>query len=128
MNDEELNALTGGIINAAFTVLNELGAGFVEEVYHNALVHELTKRGHATKSKQPIEVFYDGIEVGKFFPDLLVNNIVIVELKATKAHDDAFTAQCLNYLKATGKPICLLLNFGNQQLDIRRYRSPQVKS
>jgi len=122
MNDDELNVLTERIIGSAFKVLNALGTGFIEEVYHNALVHELTKCGLVAKTKEAIRVFYDGVEVGKFIPDILVNEIVIIELKATKNHDDAFTAQCLNYLKATGKPICLLLNFGKPQLDIKRYR------
>ena len=122
MNDDELNALTERIIGSAFKVLNVLGARFAEEVYHNALVHELTKGGLVAKTKEAIQVFYDGIEVGKFIPDILVNDMVIIELKATKNHDDAFTAKCLNYLKATGKPLCLLLNFGKPQLDIKRYR------
>src|SRR5580692_9044053 len=122
MNDDELNLLTERIIGSAFKVLNALGAGFVEEVYHNALVHELTKGGLAASTKGAIQVFYDGVEVGKFIPDILVNEMVIIELKATKNHDDAFTAPCLNYLKATGKPLCLLLNFGKPQLDIKRYR------
>ena len=128
MNEVELKSTTARINGCAFKVLNTLGTGFIEQVYHNALVHELTKNGLALKSKHPISVFYDDVEVGKLFPDILVNDIVIIELKATKAHDDAFTAQFLNYLKATGKPICLLLNFGNRQLDIRRYRSPQTRS
>jgi GxxExxY protein len=122
MNDDELKSLTERIIGSAFKVLNALGAGFIEEVYHNALVHELTKSGLVARTKEAIQVFYDGVEVGKFIPDILVNEMVIIELKATKSHDDAFTAQCLNYLKATGKPLCLLLNFGNPQLDIKRYR------
>jgi GxxExxY protein len=122
MNDDELNSLTERIIGSAFKVLNALGTGFVEEVYHNGLVHELTKGGLVAKTKEAIQVFYDGVEVGKFIPDILVKEMVTIELKATKGHDGAFTAQCLNYLKATGKPLCLLLNFGKPQLDIKRYR------
>ena len=128
MNDDELNSLTERIIGSAFKVLNTLGTGFVEDVYHNALVHELRKGGLVATTKEAIKVFYDGIEVGKFIPDILVNDLVIIELKATKNHDDAFTAQCLNYLKATGKPLCLLLNFGKPQLDIKRYRGPRSMS
>ena len=122
MNDDDLNALTEQIIGGAFKVLNGLGTGFIEKVYQNALVHELTKRGLVASTKASIQVFYDGVPVGKFIPDILVNEMVIIELKATKNHDDAFTAQCLNYLKATGKPICLLLNFGKAHLDVKRYR------
>lgn len=126
MNDTELNLLTERIIGSAFKVLNTLGTGFVEDVYHTALVYELTKGGLVARTKAAIQVFYDGIEVGKFIPDILVNEMVIIELKATRNHDDAFTAQCLNYLKATGKPLCLLLNFGKPQLDIKRYRGMRV--
>ncbi len=126
MNDDDLNALTERIIGCAFKVLNVLGSGFVEEVYHRALIHELTKGGMVAATKQAIQVFYDGVEVGNFIPDILVNENVIIELKATKNHDDAFTSQCLNYLKATGKPLCLLLNFGKPQLDIKRYRGSRL--
>jgi GxxExxY protein len=122
VNDETLNALTERIIGAAFKVLNTLGCGFLEKVYENALVHELRKQGLTAQPQQPINVFYDGVLVGEFFADILVENTVLVELKATTAHDDVFTAQCLNYLKATGKPLCLLLNFGKPRLDIKRYR------
>ena len=122
MNEDALNAITEQIIGGAFNVLNALGAGFIEKVYQNALVHELTKRGLVANTKSSIQVFYDGVPVGEFIPDILVNEMVIIELKATKNHDDAFTAQCLNYLKATGKPVCLLLNFGKSELDVKRYR------
>jgi GxxExxY protein len=63
--------------------------------------------------------------VGEFYADIVIVDTVILELKATRNHDAIFTAQCLNYLKATGKPICLLLNFGQPRLDIKRYRGPQ---
>ena len=122
MNDDELNQLTEKIIGSAFKVLNTLGVGFLEHVYEKALVHELNQLGILAEPQQSVEVFYDGIVVGEFFPDILVNKTVIIEVKATKNHDEAFTAQCLNYLKATGKPVCLLLNFGKPKLDIKRYR------
>ncbi len=122
MNDDELNQLTEKIIGSAFKVLNTLGVGFLEHVYENALVHELNQMGILAEPQQSVEVYYDGIVVGEFFPDILVNKTVIIEVKATKNHDEAFTAQCLNYLKATGKPVCLLLNFGKPKLDIKRYR------
>ena len=122
MNDDELNLLTEKIIGSAFNVLNTLGVGFLEHVYENALVHELNQMGILAEPQQSVEVYYDGIVVGEFFPDILVNKTVIIEVKATKNHDEAFTAQCLNYLKATGKPVCLLLNFGKPKLDIKRYR------
>lgn len=117
-----MNQLTEKIIGCAFKVSNGLGAGFLEKVYENALVHELRKNGLVAESQRPIKVYYDKIIVGEYFADILVNDTVIIELKATKNHDNAFTAQCLNYLKATKKPICLLLNFGQSRLEIKRYR------
>jgi GxxExxY protein len=60
--------------------------------------------------------------VGEYFPDIMVENLILLELKATMDHHEVFTAQCLNYLKATGKPICLLMNFGKPRLEIKRYR------
>jgi GxxExxY protein len=117
-----MNAITERIIGCAFAVSNGLGVGFLERVYHNALVHELRKAGLKAAPEQPVEVAYDGVTVGCFQPDILVEEVVLMELKATKDHDDLFTAQCLNYLKATGKPVCLLLNFGRPRLDIKHYR------
>jgi GxxExxY protein len=122
MNEEQLNQLTEKIIGCAFRVSNGLGIGFLEKVYENALVHELRKNGLVAEPQRPIKVYYDGVIVGEYFADILVNDTVIIELKAAKNHDNAFTAQCLNYLKATKKPICLLLNFGQSRLEIKRYR------
>jgi GxxExxY protein len=124
-DEERLNGLTERIIGCAFKVSNTLGCGFLEKVYENALVHELRKCGLRAEPQQPINVHYDGAVVGQFFADILVEDVIILELKATTDHHDAFTAQCLNYLKATGKPICLLLNFGKPRLDIKRYRGPR---
>jgi GxxExxY protein len=122
MKEEDLNALTERIIGCAFKVLNTLGPGFLEKVYRNALVHELCKNGLRAEPEKAVQVTYDGLVVGDFSTDILVEDTVILELKATREHDDAFTAQCLNYLTATAKPICLLLNFGKPRLDIKRYR------
>ena len=122
MNDDELNALTEKVIGAAFEVSNTLGAGFLEKVYENALAIELRKSGLDVKQQAPINVLYDGIVVGEYFADLLVSDALIVELKAVKEFSDAHAAQCLNYLKATGLPICLLLNFGKPRVEVKRYR------
>ena len=124
LSEQGLNALTERVIGCAFKVSSALGIGFLEKVYENALVHELRKSGLIAEPQRPIAVFYDGVLVGEYFADILVNDTVIIELKAVKDHDDAFAAQCLNYLKATGRPICLLLNYGKPRLDIRRYRGP----
>ncbi len=122
MTEDELRALTERIIGCAFKVANALGCGFLEKIYENALVIELRKSGLRAQPQQPVDVLYDGQVVGEFFTDILVEDTVILELKATNEHHEIFTAQCLNYLKATGKPLCLLLNFGKPRLEIKRYR------
>ena len=104
--------LTGGIINAAHTVHNELGYGFLEKVYHRSLFIELSKRGYSVEFEKPIEVRYDNQVVGEFFADLLVENKVVVEVKAAGKYDNVFEAQLLNYLKAMGLEVGLIINFG----------------
>jgi GxxExxY protein len=105
---------TSAVINAFYKVYNTLGYGFLEKVYENALVIELQKRGLTTKQQMPIHVYYEGKVVGEYFADLVVNDVVIVELKAaeeiTKAHEN----QLVNYLKATNLEVGLILNFGPQ--------------
>src|SRR5689334_18076942 len=112
--------LTGRIIGCAQKVLHELGTGFVEKVHERALVHELGKAGLAVSQQHPLTVRYDGIVVGEFTADLLVEGLVLVELKVAKGIDDIHCAQCLNYLKASGLYLRLLLNFGNPRLEIKR--------
>ncbi|MEN6450057.1 MAG: GxxExxY protein [Thermoguttaceae bacterium] len=118
---DRLNELTERIIGCAYAVSNGLGAGFLEKVYENALAHELRKSGLHTDQQQPIKVTYDGTVVGDYLADLLVENSVIVELKAAKALDDIHFAQCINYLKATGMTVCLLINFGRPKIEIKRF-------
>ena len=98
----EINQITEMIIGCSYKVSNELGAGFLEKVYKNALAHELRKTGLKVEQQFPIRVFYDGIIVGDYIADLFVDNCVLVELKTVKSLDDIHMAQCLNYLKATG--------------------------
>ena len=114
------NRLSERGIGCAFQVLNTLGAGFLEKVYENALAHELRKAGLTVAEQQGITVTYDDVVVGAYNIDLLVEETIIVELKAIKAPDNAHTVQCLNYLKATGLHLCLLLNFGKPRLEIHR--------
>jgi GxxExxY protein len=121
-----LNGLTERIIGCAFTVLNTLKSGFVEKVYENALAHELTKSGLMVSQQIAVNVHYDGVNVGAYTADLLVENAVLVELKAVRALDPIHSAQCLNYLMATGLPVCLLFNFGNPRLEIRRLINGQA--
>ena len=94
-----LDELTEKIIGCAYKVANGLGAGFLEKVYEKSLSIELRKTGLHVEQQQPITVFYDGQVVGDFIADLLVAEMVLVELKATKTLDEIHMAQCLNYLK-----------------------------
>ncbi len=104
--------LTGEIINAAHTVHNELGYGFLEKVYHKSLFIELSKRGYSVEFEKPIEVRYDNQVVGEFFADLLIESKVVVEAKAADKYANVFEAQLLNYLKAIGLEVGLIINFG----------------
>ncbi|HET6445123.1 MAG TPA: GxxExxY protein [candidate division Zixibacteria bacterium] len=104
--------LTSGIIKAFYDVYNELGYGFLEKVYENALSYELRKQNYSVQQQALIEVYYDGLQVGQYFADLLVNDTVILELKAAEGIAEEHEAQLLNYLKATDIDIGLLLNFG----------------
>ncbi|MBT3339209.1 MAG: GxxExxY protein [Anaerolineae bacterium] len=106
--------ITSKIISAFYTVYNTLGYGFLEKVYENALIIELEKRGLAVRQQVPIQVYYEGKVVGEYFADLLINDKVIVELKAAKEIVDAHEAQLVNYLKATNIEVGLLLNFGTE--------------
>jgi GxxExxY protein len=112
--------ITETTIGCAFRVANSLGCGFLEKVYENALVHELRKAGLHIEQQKGIDVRYDGVIVGSYFADLLIEGIVLVELKAVKGLDEVHLAQCLNYLKASDLKICLLFNFATPKLDIRR--------
>ena len=116
----ELDEITRKIIGCVHTVSNTLGCGFVEKVYENALVIELRRAGLSVEQQYGIKVRYDQVVVGEFVADLLVDESVIVELKAVKALDEIYSAQCLNYIKATGLTVCLLVNFGNPRADIKR--------
>jgi len=104
--------LTDKIINAFYEVYNTLGYGFLEKVYENALAHELRKRGFKVVQQAPIHVHYDGVIVGEYYADLVVNDAVILELKSVEAILDDHKAQLLNYLKATDIDVGLALNFG----------------
>jgi len=117
---KSLNEITEKIIGAAFKVSNGLGAGFLEKVYENALVHELKKAGLAVEQQKPVDVYYDGVVVGKYCAALVVEEVVIVELKAVGRIEDVHLAQCLNYLKATRLKLGLILNFGKSKLEIKR--------
>ena len=110
--------LTREIINAAYTVHNTLGYGFLERVYHNALIIELQTKRISVESEKKLIVHYRGKTVGEFIADIVVDSKVVVEVKSVESHVTVFEAQLLNYLKATGIEVGLLINFG---------RSVQVK-
>lgn len=118
--------LTGLIIGCCFRVANELGPGFLEKVYENALAYELRKAKAKVVQQQGIEVFYDGVNVGNYEADLLVDGHVLVEVKAVQALDSAHVAQCLNYMRGTGLVTCLLVNFGRAKIQIRRLSMDRV--
>jgi GxxExxY protein len=115
-----LEELTKAIIGCAYTVANTLGNGFLEKVYENALAHELRKTGLQVKQQCLVPVYYDEVIVGEYFADLLVEERIVVELKAIKSIEDTHRAQCIHYLKATGQKICLLINFGAPRIEIKR--------
>lgn len=119
-DENRLNDLSRRVIGCALIVLNALGAGFLEKVYENALAHELRKAGLAVVQQHGVSVMYDGMVVGEYVIDLMIEQALLVELKATKALDEAHHAQCLNYLKASGMRLGLLLNFGKPRMEIKR--------
>src|SRR5262245_29335045 len=104
--------LTGRIIKAFYDVYNELGYGFLEKVYENALLVELVSAGLRVGQQRPVSVHYLGRQVGSYFADLIVEGRVIIEVKSAEALCEAHEAQLLNYLKATEIEVGLLLNFG----------------
>lgn len=115
MNEKYLHSeLTDGIIRCFYTVYNKLRYGFLERVYQNALRIELQKNGYKVECQHKISVFYEGLEVGEYYADMLVNNTVIIELKAADKLCEEHALQLLNYLRATDKEIGLLLNFGKE--------------
>jgi len=120
LSREQLDKTTEIIIGCCYTIISALGTGFLEKVYENALSHEIRKVGLKALQQHPIKVMYDGVEVGEYVADILVDDQVVVELKAVRALDNIHRAQCLNYLKATGYRVCLLVNFGAPKLEVRR--------
>lgn len=119
-DEHGVDSITERVIGCAYTVANTLGSGFLEKVYENALSHELRKSGLQVEQQLPIAVRYDGVVVGEYIADMQIGGSVLVELKVARALDDVHMAQCLNYLKATGHRICLLINFGSPKVEVRR--------
>ena len=112
--------LSEAVIGCVFRVANGLGTGFLEKVYENALLYELRKAGLEAQQQVIASVYFDGQNMGDYIGDIVVEGRLLLELKACKALEDIHLAQCLNYLKATGIPTCLLINFGTPKPQIRR--------
>ena len=112
--------LTAKILGACFEVSNELGSGFLEAVYQNALAIVLRQKGIGVKAQVPISVTFRGEEIGSYYADLLVEDKIIVELKAVSTLMPEHQAQVINYLKATGFEVGLLVNFGRPKLEYKR--------
>lgn len=112
--------LTRKFLRVCFEVSNELGCGFLESVYEKALLLALHDSGMKAESQVPLHVLFRGKVVGEFYADLVVEDIILVELKAVKALVPEHLAQVINYLKATGFEVGFLVNFGNPKLEYRR--------
>jgi len=117
----DLNEITYKINGAVFEVNRVLGAGFLEKVYENALLIELTDRGLKAETQTPIPVEYKNKKVGEYFADIVVENQVIIEIKAITSLEKVHEAQILNYLKATGMKAGLLVNFTHPKAEIKRF-------
>jgi GxxExxY protein len=121
--------LAGKVIGLAMKVHSALGAGFLESVCHKALAHELQKAKMQLEPEKPLNVLYDGIPVAEFVADLVVENELIVELKAVQNLATAHEVQVVNYLVATGKDVGLLINFGAERLEFKKkFRQTRPKN
>jgi GxxExxY protein len=117
----DINELTYQINGAIFEVNRVLGAGFLEKIYEKALLIELRERGLNAECQVPIKVNYKGEIVGDYFADIVVDNKVILELKSVDSLQKIHEAQLLNYLKATGFKIGLLVNFAHPKAEVKRF-------
>ena len=121
--DEKRNSqdqITRLTIGAAQRVSTVLGNGFLEKAYENALMIELKRSGLIAQAQTPIQVKYESEVVGEYLVDILVEKQILIELKAVIALDNIHKAQCMNYLKASQLSVCLLINFGQPKIEIKR--------
>ncbi len=116
----EYSKFTEKIIGCAFHVYNKMGFGFLESVYERCMLIELRKAGLAAESQKSIVVHYEDEIVGEFKADIIVNNTIILELKSVRRIIKAHEVQLVNYLVATGKPVGLIINFGEKKVDVKR--------
>jgi GxxExxY protein len=123
MNTDEhrlLDSLTERVLGAVFEVSNTLGAGFLEKVYQRALLQELRLRGMRADGEVSFSVIYKGHRVGEYFADIVVEEVLVIELKCAERLGNEHTAQCLNYLRASGRRLCLLVNFQRPKVEWKR--------
>jgi GxxExxY protein len=120
--------ITDLIIKAYYTVYTKLGFGFLEKVYENAMMIELQRLNLKCEKQKPINVNYDGFNIGEYFADIIVNDCVIIELKAAEELAPEHEAQLVNYLKATNIEVGLLLNFGKEPRFKRRVLTSEYKN
>ncbi len=120
--------LTEGIIKAFYDVYNELGYGFLEKVYQNAMFLELKTRGYFVEAQKKITVYYKGVKVGEYYADLVINEKIIIELKAVEYLIQEHEAQLLNYLKGTDMELGMLFNFGKKPEFIRKIYTNDKKN
>lgn len=119
-DNTSLDSLSEKVLGAVFEVSNTLGAGFLEKVYQRALLRELSLRGIRAVAEASLAVIYKGHPVGEYFADLLVDDALVVELKCAERLANEHTAQCLNYLRASGRTVCLLVNFQKPKVEWKR--------
>src|SRR5258708_7394245 len=130
---ELFDSLTERVLSAVFEVSNTLGAGFLEKVYERALLTELNLRGIQATSQPSFTVTYKGRSVGEYCADILIEDVLLLELKCIERLGNEHTAQCLNYLRASNRTCCLLVNFQKPKVEWKRIvqgfqipQSPQV--
>jgi GxxExxY protein len=117
---DDLDSLVESVVGAAYEVSNVLGAGFLEKVYERALLQELAVRGLKAKAQAPFSILYKGHPVGDYLADILVEDRLIIELKCVDQFSNEHIAQCINYLKASGKKLALLINFQKPKMEWKR--------
>ena len=120
MNTDSFDSLTERVLGAVFEVSNTLGAGFLEKVYERALLRELGLRGIQVTTQASFAVTYKGESVGEYIADILVEDVLVIELKCVERLCNEHTAQCLNYLRASGRTLCLLVNFQKPKVEWKR--------
>jgi GxxExxY protein len=120
MSGGEIDSLTERVLGAVFEVSNTLGAGFLEKVYERALLAELGMRGIRAVAQASFSVGYKGRYVGEYFTDLLVEGVLVIELKCAERLANEHMTHCINYLRASGRTVCLLVNFQRPKVEWKR--------